>query len=215
MYCSQLLGQEQVASWLPLDVGNRWTYEHEVLSGTAAGPEIVRWTTDETIVGLVHAVEGTVVRRRIVFNGHPDTSWLAGYGESSYLIRANCIYLVPESDWDSGAQQLRPKFRDRLLNGQESPMLCFPLTIDKEWGSPDLGTGWHVVGFGRGDKFAPPSVKEQAFHIVSNYFTSGDTMHIWFQRGIGITGEWAWHNGTYFELRVRLLSFEPVVTRRE
>jgi hypothetical protein len=84
-------------------------------------------------------------------------------------------------------------------------MVCFPLVPGKTWGSADATTKWEVAGFGPGP---------EAVHIVSTAFSSGDTMHLWFQKESGMTRLWDKHSGTYFELRVRLVAFQPAGTTR-
>jgi hypothetical protein len=44
-----LVGQENPLSWLPLQVGNRWIYDHESKEVSPQNPEIATWTTEETI----------------------------------------------------------------------------------------------------------------------------------------------------------------------
>jgi hypothetical protein len=40
-----------------------------------------------------------------------------------------------------------------------------------------------------------------------------DETHLWFKQGVGITGMWDWHDGTYNEYRVRLIRFQPAHDR--
>jgi hypothetical protein len=213
---TQALAQGMASAWFPMEVGNQWLYEHESRDTPAENPRITRWQTVETVTGTLAIPEGTVVLRRVEVNGHPPGGWLQTvYGESNYLIRNDCLYfLTPRDSWNEREQSLRPEYRTRLLAGDVEPEFCFPLAVGNAFGRND-SHGWipsRVVGMGRGRRFAPDSVSEKAFDVVV-HLVSADETHLWFEKGVGITGEWDWHNGTYEEYRVRLLRFQPASPR--
>jgi hypothetical protein len=167
---------------------------------------------DETITGTLPIPEGTVILRRVDFpDGAQGDGWIASYGESHYLVRKNCVIFLDSQTWDEKERRLLPDFRSRLLAGNVEPQLCFPLTAGASFGK-DSPPGWipsRVVGRGRAQGAAQISVSKNGFDIVV-FLDSGDKTHLWFEKGVGITGEWDWHNGTYFEYRVRLLQFHAV-----
>lgn len=207
--------QDGVLSWFPLEIGNRWVYEHEVWGPSRDKATVTRWKTTEQIIGSVHVAEGTVILRQVNFEGQPDGSWLAGYGESHYLIRNSCLYFLNAREaWDEVQQQLRTQFRDNLLHGRISPNFCFPLEVGSKWGDSQAAFSWLVLRQGADAQLAPMPMGEKAFDIVSTQFSSGDTMHFWFEKGVGIIAKRDLHNGTYFDLRVRMLRFEPAATRK-
>jgi hypothetical protein len=194
-------------------VGNRWTYEHETRDGAAKSPKVIRWKTQETIVGTLALPEGTVVLRHVEVEGESPGGWLTRYGESHYLIRNSCLYFLDkEYSWNEQDRQLSPEFRAKLRNGEIAPAFCFPMATGKSFGKDTpSGPPPKVVGQGRGSGFTPSSVSEKAFRIAVNLFTA-DTTRFWFEKGVGITGEWDLHHGTYSEYRVRLLQFQPAVS---
>ncbi|HLK65195.1 MAG TPA: hypothetical protein VKU19_17260 [Bryobacteraceae bacterium] len=212
-----LFAQDAVASWFPMTVGNHWVYEHEALDGTARSPRVVKWQTDESITGLLALAEGTVVLRYVQYEGETPGSWLSKYGESHYLIRNSCLYFLDGAySWDAENRQLTPEFREKLLANQELPAFCFPLVAGKKFAT-ELPAGFtpsKVVGTGRGSGFTPSSVSDQAFRVEIHLFAA-DTTRFWFEKGVGITGLWDWHNGSYSEYRVRLVKFEPAKARNQ
>jgi hypothetical protein len=66
-----------------------------------------------------------------------------------------------------------------------------------------------VVGTRPHDPEAPN--KQQTFHVssISAYPGSGETVELWFQKGVGIIREDEIHHGTVGERKTRLLRFEP------
>jgi len=208
------LTAQDVSSWFPLTVGNRWTYAHETLDGTTRAPRIMRWQTEETITGMLALAEGTVVFRYVNVQGETPGSWLSRYGQSHYLIRNSCLYFLdPKYSWNETERQLNPDYRERLLRGGELPAVCFPLSTGMKFG-PTVGIlPSKVVGTGAGSGFTPPSVSEQAFRIEVHLFDA-DTTRLWFEKGVGFTGLWDWHKGSYSEYRVKLVKFEPASATR-
>ena len=201
--------------WFPLGVGNQWIYEHESREGSREHPLVTRWQTVETVIGRLPISEGIVVLRRVQVNGNATGGWLqTRYGESNYLIRKGCLYFLdPHDSWNEQEHRLTPDYQTRLQGGEVQPEFCFPLVVGQSFGK-DSPPGWvpsRVVGRGSGREFAAASISEDAFHVVS-HLTSADETHFWFEKGIGITGEWDRHNGTYEEYRVRLLGFHPAAS---
>jgi hypothetical protein len=203
--CAQLFAQGVVSEWFPATVGNRWIYEHE----TRGGDETKRWQTNETIAGTLSIPEGLVLLRSVEVKGDsPGPSPLLG--ESHYLIRNGCLYFLWDQLWNEQDRQLRPEYRKQLLAGDAEPVFCFPLTAGKQFGK-DAPPGWvsaRVLGMGPREGFAPGSVSKNAFDVVVNLVSANET-HFWFEKGVGITGIWDRHHGTYLETRVKLLQFQP------
>jgi hypothetical protein len=204
----QVFAQGVVSGWLPLETGNQWIYRHELRGVPRQHPRITRWRTVETITGTLTIPEGTLVQRDIAVHGDRPAGWLQTvFGEGNFLIRGGCLYFLDAQTWDEKNQSLRPEYRARLLAGDEPPEFCFPLSVGEKFGKDAPGwTPARVVGRGRNYAFAPASVSEKAFDVVL-HLASGDETHLWFEQGVGITGLWNWHHGTYDEYRVSLARF--------
>jgi hypothetical protein len=222
--------QEDPLAWFPLQVGSRSVYEHELKSGDRSRPEVVRWTTEETITGWVTVPEGIVVLRgvkqqnnaagqavrgrTILPNGQlrevrqqiSNSGYFVTRDREPYLIRGNCIYVI-EDGWDSQRQQLRPQYRNDLSDGSSSPDFCFPLQRGGAWGDNDRP--WRVEPAQAGVGSFLPAKYADAIHIVSRHFGSGGQEDVWFQKGAGVVGEHYIHNGTYDEYTEKLLSSAP------
>jgi hypothetical protein len=215
--CAPASAQNTPSDWFPIAVGNQWVYEHEVRDTPADNPQIRRWQTVETITGTLTIPEGLVVLRRVEVKGATSGGWLESvYAESNYLIRNNCLYFLDNQIWNEHEQRLRPEYREQILAGDAEPQFCFPLTAGKQYGK-DSQPGWvpsRVVGMGPRQGFTPESVSSAAFDVVVHLVYADET-HLWFEKGVGITGMWDWHNGTYAEYRVRLVRFQPVGTGKK
>jgi hypothetical protein len=210
------------SDWFPMNVGNQWVYEHESRDSPESNPYVTRWQTVETITGALAIPEGMVVLRRVEVRGDASRGWLQSvYGESNYLIRNDCLYFLNPQTWDEKEQTLRPEYRAQILAGNADPEFCFPLVVGKAFGKDEL-PGWvpsRVVGMGRNGtgqngRFAPSSVSGNAFD-VRVHLVYADETHLWFEKGVGITGMWDWHNGTYGDYRVTLLQFQPAGAKPE
>jgi hypothetical protein len=132
--------QESPLAWFPLRVGSRWVYEHEWKSGDRNRPDVDRWTSEETITGLVTIPEGVVVLREVTEkdnssgqtvrtkvitpngqlrevdqsrNAHPG--YLVTRDRGPYLVRSNCVYVIGEG-WDGQGRRLRPRYREYLVS---------------------------------------------------------------------------------------------------
>ena len=210
--CCFPLTAADVIAVFPLQIGNRWTYEHEDWSGDRLHPTISRWTTVTTVRGLVAVPDGSIILRDTkVVNGQPNGGWIGEHGSFHYLLRGECLYFLNRPDWNEAAQKLTEPFRDLLVRGAVAPDLCFPLATGKHWsGNADHCAEWFVEGRGQGPAaFIPGSVEARDVHLFSPQMCGGEIGHRWFRTGEGITGEWTWHNGTFGELHVRLVKFEP------
>jgi hypothetical protein len=223
--------QEDPLTWFPLQVGNRWIYDHEWKSGDRNRPSIERWSTEETVNGWVTIPEGIVVLREVKERVNPGDQtvtrrvlgldgsvrqvterptshggYLVARSGYPYLIRASCLYVISEG-WDPQGKDLRPEFRKYLTEGSVSPDFCFPLQNGQEWGTADIP--WRVEpARGSVGAFLPTQYSE-AIHVFSGHFGSGGLEDVWFQKGIGVVGEHYLHNGTYDEYTKKLVSFTP------
>jgi len=211
-----VFAQGVASAWFPMDIGNQWIYEHESRGGSSKNPLITRWQSVETTTGAVAIPEGTVVLRHVQVSGDASSGWIESvFGRSNFLIRKDCLYFLnPAFSWNEQEERLRPEYAAKLLAGDVEPEFCFPLSAGKSFGR-DSPPGWvpsRVVGQGRGQRFAPASVSSKAFDVRVHVVYADET-HLWFEKGVGITGEWDWHNGTYLEYRVRLVRFQPASSR--
>jgi hypothetical protein len=210
--CCFRLTAADVATVFPLQTGNRWTYEHEDRSGDRRHPVISRWITVTTVRGSVTIPEGKIILRDTKFvNGQSHGSWIGEHGSFHYLLRGECLYFLNPPEWDEDAKRLTPEFRDLVVRGMAAPDLCFPLAPGKHWrGNADQCGEWFVEGRQQQPgAFVPFSVEARDVHLFSPQRCGGEIGHRWFRVGTGITGEWIWHNGTFGEIRVRLMKFEP------
>jgi len=223
-----LCAQEDPLAWFPLQVGSRWTYDHEWISGDRNRPDVDRWTTVETITrwvtipeGLLvlreaqpqsHATQPAVNREVVAPNGerryvqgpihaHGDLAARAG---QPYLLQRNCVYGVG-AGWDSQKQELRSEFREYLKQGALSPDFCFPLRAGQAWGNKDIP--WSVEPPRPGLGAFLPATYAGAVHIFSSHYGSGGWDDVWFQKGVGVVGEHYIHNGTYDEYTKTLRSY--------
>jgi hypothetical protein len=220
--------QEDPLAWFPFQLGSRSVYEHEWKSGDRTQPDVDRWTTEETITGLVTIPQGLVVLREVKQQGnateqnvkkrviprngqlrevqrqgitHPG--YLVARDRELYLVHGNCIYVIADG-WDEQRQQLRPSYREYLSKGAVSPDFCFPLQMGRKWGNNDMP--WEVESAREGGGSFPPTEYAEAIHIFSGHFGSGGLEDVWFQKGVGVVGEHYIHNGTYDEYTKKLVS---------
>ena len=216
IFGGRVCAQNAATSWFPVQVGDKWIYEHETRDDTGEGPahlEIHRWKTEETIIGSWTVPQGTLVGREVrIAEGSPGYAWQPN---PAYLIRGDCLYRLGARDRELAAHQLTPDFLKSLGAGEISADFCFPLVAHKTWGAPNWGgKDWEVAERKLGDPSAPGK-QNPTFHItsVSSYPGSGMTADIWLERGVGITREEEIHHGTIGEERTRLLRFEPASQR--
>jgi hypothetical protein len=209
---SHAFAQNAVADWFPLHIGDQWIYEHERRDEAGVGPAelaVHRWKSEETVIGLWAAPEGTLVERRIrVSEGSPPMGYHVN-AYPAYLIRDDCLY-VNDVDWDPVSHQLTPAFRKDLFAGHIAADFCFPLVAGKTWGAPHWGD-WRSPAEAKDWQVQASSVQPKTFHItsVSSYPGSGETVDVWFGKGLGIAREVEIHHGTIGEERTLLLRFEP------
>lgn len=194
--------QENPLTWLPLQVGHRWTYQHEWKSGDRNRSDVERWTTEETVTGRVTVPEGLVILREVKEQGSSDPSRSAHRGyvverdRQPYLVRGNCVYVLGE-DWD--------RHRESLLKNAVSADFCFPLQRGNQWGNVDIH--WSVEPARAAVASLLPAQYAGAIHLFSGHFGSGGTEDVWFRKGIGVVAEHYIHNGTYDEYTKKLVSF--------
>lgn len=227
---TSVVAQDVVPSWYPAHVGDTWVYQHESRDGTRpwtspggiADPQIERWKTEETILGLVPILQGTFLTKRTRVLDHEisagcnpcnDDGWKRDIlAESHYLIHQDCLYALDGSllaldvkghalralDQDN---HLRPEFDQELASGDFPPEFCFPLELGKRWGKLPEET-WEVTGVNSVEPMAPDGGR--TFHLVS-YPGSGEVADVWFTPGVGIVQEASIHHGTYEETDAVLL----------
>ena len=213
-------------AWFPLQVGNRWLYEHEWKSGDQRRPTVERWVTEESVVGSVTIPEGVVVLREVKrqstapeqptrilgLDGRVhelqqdlDGGYVVTRQREPYLVRGSCVYVIDDG-FDEQTQQLRPTYRKYLAEGVLSPDFCFPLEMGDRWGNADIP--WRIEpASSSGAKTILAPQYANATHILSDHFGSGGRMDVWFQKGIGVVAEHYWHNGSYDEYTKKLVSF--------
>lgn len=221
--------QESPLAWFPLQVGSRWVYENERKSGDRNRPDVERWTSEETITGLVTVPEGVVVLREVTEKDHSSgqtvrvrviapngqvrevdqagnahADYLVARDRGPYLVRGNCVYAIGEG-WDGQSRRLRPSYREYLAKNTFSADFCFPLEMGRKWGNNDVP--WSVEPARAGVASFLPAEYAGAIHIFSSHFGSGGREDVWFEKGIGIVGEHYLHNGTYDEYTRKLMSF--------
>jgi hypothetical protein len=210
-----------VGGALPLAVGNRWIYEEEIRQGNPRRPDVERWVQEETTVAVETLREGSLIRRKVRFLGKSaPPAWMRVPDESNILIRGACIYYLGAHHngwgygWDSARHELGEEFRQSLNSGDVLPDVCFPLHRGQTWGDPNKGRDlWTVTGIGPKNADDPVSTVAHPWRLEA-HLTSGDDNYIWFKTGIGVTAERTFHNGTYDDLRIRLLRFEPASSGR-
>lgn len=206
-----------VSEWLPMQIGDRWIYEEEILGGDPKHPDVNRWEQEDTTVAVQVIPEGVLVKRTVQFlrNTSPP-QYLGSSSESNILVRKNCIYYLNDSasyghgyGWDSSRNQLTSGLREDLSTGQVLPDVCFPLRMGETWGNPRIGRDlWTVAGRGRKYPDDPVSVTPESWRLKA-HLSSGDDNYVWFQKSVGVVATRTCHNGTYAEQRVRLLRFQP------
>ena len=202
-----------VRQWMPFAIGDRWIYEYEIRGGDRRNPDIERWQQAEVVVAMEAVPEGVLIRRKIALLNNtapparaPLRPVVMRADEANILIRGNCIYYL--NAWPGSLRSLTD-FLEAQRNGEALPDVCFPLNTGRTWGDPNKGRDlWTVAGLGRKNIDDPPSVTPQSWRLEAN-LASGDNDHIWFQTGVGITAARSFHNGTYGDLHLRLLRFEP------
>jgi hypothetical protein len=218
----QALAPGVVEDWFPVHVGDKWVFEHTSSDDNGEGRghlEVHAWRTEETTVAIRVIPEGTVVEAHVrVLQGTPrgDVS-----SSEIYLIRGNCIYGpgYGGAAWNARTHTLTQDF-SKGLRTYSSPDFCFPLVLHKTWGAPhglpdwnaarpEDARDWEVVGTRRGGALALHG--RSAYHItsISAYPGSGETVDIWFEKGIGVVEEYEVHHGTVGQQRDRLVSFTP------
>lgn len=209
--CGLLIGSEKappavsvVSMWFPVAPGDRWVYQHEARdAGTRgmANPSIERWKTEETIDSVTHASDGMLVVERVrAYEQEMLNGWSPANDATKRLtpverirIHQNCVY----RDGDTY----------RAADGEDTPSLCFPMTVTGTWGrsaatSPTLEAVWHVRAL-NGDPFGIPGAP--TYHAFA-YEGSGTVDDLWYAEGIGLVQKIVEHHGTYSEDRSQLLS---------
>jgi len=198
-----------VRTWLPSAVGDRWAYEEEILGGDRANPEVERWEQEDVTVAVETIPEGVLIRRKVSYrNNTAPPQRVRGNGESNILVAGGCVYYL-EGYWGARFDD----FRKELTIGIALPDVCFPLRAGKTWGHPDWKEGrgrdlWTVGGFGKKKPDDPASVRADSWRLEA-HLSSGEDNDVWFEPGTGVVAKRAFHNGTYGDWQVRLVSFEP------
>jgi hypothetical protein len=216
----EITEKADVLAHFPLQIGNRWTYEHEHKTGNPERPGVAVWTSEVTVLGHVQVPEGLVVLRKVEAPQAPSDQRETEH----YLIRGNYVYAVPDLLWDAKRQSLDDTFRQRLAQDDITPEFFFPLREGLLWAEkdrenrtlrgwldskqqPDGFYHWFVQGRGGQGRAVKLLVSSQAFLLV--YATLGGPVERWFEDGVGVVGEWNRHGGTYWETTVRLKEFIP------
>jgi hypothetical protein len=123
---------------------------------------------------------------------------------NNILIHGHCAYYVNE---------MTPAFRQALATHAALPDICFPLQIGKTWGDPRRGRNLRTAaGHGRKHIDDPASASQNSWRLEAE-LSSGDHNYVWFKKQIGVVAIRIYHDGTYDNYRVRLLSFRSGYTR--
>jgi hypothetical protein len=197
---------EDVFAWFPLQVGNRWIYEHSSKTGDPKNPRFANWTTIETVIEHRKLAEGLVAVIAVEQRGSSDGGWIAERDRTNYLIREDCVYALQEG-WDIAKLDLTDEYRRQLQAGDASPDFCFPLEAGRQWGNMH-DYGWRVEGIVPADR--PGANVLAGTYGLKCAWTQGP-FYIWFKRGTGIAAEAFSHSGTYGEYHRVLKQFTPAV----
>ncbi len=189
-----------VRQWLPMNVGDCWVYQTEILSGDRHHPTVENWEQADTTIAVHHIAEGLLVQRRVAYiKGAVPPKFVNNPSESNILVHDNCLYYVNE---------VTPALQEALATHTAQPDVCFPLDATAKWGTGQQGHAlWNVHGHGRKDPGDPMSAGTQAWRFEANP-TVGETDRVWFQRNVGIVAKRTFHSGSYYDYRVRLVSFQ-------
>jgi hypothetical protein len=200
-FLTSCFAQDVVSAWYPLQPGNSWTYQNELLSGYMLNPDFERWTTEETVLSAVpdQALSGVLVTRRIttisehVLSTHAVSNAKVETRDEQLVIRQNCVYAL---NW--------PTSRAELRRGELSADYCFPLAKGATWGqrpNNDPDFVWRVVGF-NDDPFGLPGGRTFRLRTRAG---SGTIVDRWFEQGVGLLQEVEEHHGTYDEHRIQIV----------
>ena len=196
-------GAQDVLSWYPLQVGNRWVYEWESRAGDPHTPHVARWTAIVSVKQHVRTPEGLVIVRELVFEGEANAGFVGRRLSAPYLVRNNCLYPLFES-WDAQKQTFTRQFREYIE--QISADLCSPLQVGRRWkGTADWP--WLVEGNGPAKNGPQLGIPASAIRLVQEW-TAGP-LYVWFQQDVGPVAQWSRHNGTYTESLGLLRRFVP------
>ena len=200
-----------------MQIGDRWIYEEEILSGARKRPDVSRWEQEDRTVAIQKVSEGLLVRRTVRFlNNTAPPTYIGSSSESNILVHHGCIYYVNDSasfdhgyGWDSSSSELSGSFRNDLANDKPLPDVCLPPRAGQTWGNRKVGRDlWTVAGFGRKHPDDPIAVTAKCFRLEAQ-LSSGDDNYVWFDKGTGIVAKRTYHNGAYYDRRLTLLRFEP------
>jgi hypothetical protein len=225
----EITEKADVLAYFPVQVGNRWIYEHEAKSGDPDRPDVLRWTKEIAITGHLAIPEGTVVLRQVRYrdvravsgSARPVAEADPQRDQFHYLIRGSYVYEIRPPNWDEKSHSLTEGYRKSLLAGDQTPAFFFPMRVGLLWAeeerearelrqaSPDLDPFYHWLVEGKGGEggVVKMDVSPEAFHLV--YHTAGGPTERWFETHVGVVGEWDYHSGTYWENAVRLKQFVP------
>lgn len=190
-----------VRQWLPMNVGDCWVYQTEIFTGDRHHPNVENWEEADTTVGIHKVPEGLFIQRRVAYiRGAVPPKFVNNPSESNILIHDNCLYFVNE---------ITSTLHEALAAHTALPDVCLPLEPGASWGNTQQARSlWNVHGRGRKDSGDPMSAGLQAWRLEAS-LASGDTNRVWFQRNVGIVAKRTFHSGTYYDYRVRLVSFNP------
>jgi len=137
-----------VPKWLPMQIGDRWIYEEEILSGARKRPDVSRWEQEDRTVAIQKVSEGLLVRRTVRFlNNTAPPTYIGSSSESNILVHHGCIYYVNDSasfdhgyGWDSSSSELSGSFRNDLANDKPLPDVCLPPRAGQTLGESEGGS---------------------------------------------------------------------------
>ncbi len=171
-----------VGDWMPRHFGDRRVYEVEIREGNRQHPDVETWREEVRTVAVRQVSDGILIERtvKLLEGTAPGRSVAKWCPTANILVRGNCLY------FEYGGEVGEP------------PDVCFPLREGAVWGDVKDGRGhWRVAGFER----------ERGWRLEA-HLASGDDNSVWFQKQVGVAATRTLHHGTYYEKRVRLLSFQ-------
>jgi hypothetical protein len=148
-FSTQYKDKDDPAKYLPIEIGNKWTYQNKYNSSITDNTQesiTVTWESDIVVQDHHFLPEGLLVIRKesiqnVVYD-YPDTmeediSWfkenIAQVNDSHLLLNGNYVYKVPDFAWLKKSNCLTEEFKTSLTKGKIIPDFFFPLGSVGVW----------------------------------------------------------------------------------